>query len=235
MILILAAVPLETRLLRQQMAPRENLDGALPRTFSGTYRDQDFVLAHSGIGIVNMALAAQRLVGRHAPEAVFLVGCGGSYPNSALVNGDLVLADSEIYGDLGVETATEFLHLEGIASKNTDIVVNDVQNRYIFNKRILSELSQILKEATTGPCVTVNCCSGTPALAAKLEKRTGGLCENMEGAAAAQVCAQEGVPLIELRGISNPVGTRDPKLWDLVLGAETAQRGLLKILESRTP
>jgi futalosine hydrolase len=53
----------------------------------------------------------------------------------------------------------------------------------------------------------------------------------MEGAAAAQVCAEFSLPLLELRGISNPTGSRDPQLWDIKAGAEAAQRGLLQLLE----
>jgi futalosine hydrolase len=52
----------------------------------------------------------------------------------------------------------------------------------------------------------------------------------MEGAAVAQVCAEFDLPLLELRGISNPTGTRDPQQWNIVRGAEAAQTGILKLL-----
>ena len=54
----------------------------------------------------------------------------------------------------------------------------------------------------------------------------------MEGAAAAQACENFGVPLLELRGISNPTGTRDPQQWDVVGGATAAQQGILKLLKN---
>ena len=79
--------------------------------------------------------------------------------------------------------------------------------------------------------MTISSCSGHPALSTELQQRTGGICENMEGAAAAQVCSEYQLPLLELRGISNPTGTRDTAQWDIKLGAETAQRVLLKILQ----
>jgi futalosine hydrolase len=53
----------------------------------------------------------------------------------------------------------------------------------------------------------------------------------MEGAAAAQVCEHLGVPLLELRGMSNPTGSRDPQQWDVVAGATAAQRAILKLLK----
>ncbi|MCW8893304.1 MAG: futalosine hydrolase, partial [Deltaproteobacteria bacterium] len=60
----------------------------------------------------------------------------------------------------------------------------------------------------------------------------GGICENMEGAAAAQVCSAFDLPLLELRGISNPTGTRDPEQWDIIKGAEAAQLGILELLQN---
>jgi len=47
----------------------------------------------------------------------------------------------------------------------------------------------------------------------------------------AQVCARFGVPLLELRGISNLVEDRDPSRWDLRAGAAAAQEGVLTLLE----
>jgi futalosine hydrolase len=42
-----------------------------------------------------------------------------------------------------------------------------------------------------------------------------GLCENMEGAAVARVCAAFAVPCLELRCISNFVEDRDAGRWEL--------------------
>ena len=57
----------------------------------------------------------------------------------------------------------------------------------------------------------------------------------MEGAATAQVCAEYNLPLLEIRGISNPTGSRVPADWDLKLGAEAAQRAVMRLLENWPP
>lgn len=235
MILILAAVPLETKLIRQQISDPQIAIESATQVIDGRLKNHDILLAHSGIGLVNMTILTSHLLSRHIPETVILVGCGGSYPNSGLSNGDLVLADCEIYGDLGVETADDFLSLSGIGTKSSNFTIRDVQQKYPFNKNIINFASQSLPESIVGPVVTVNCCSGTPEISQKLEKRTGGLCENMEGAAAAQICAEANIPMVELRGISNPTGTRAPEQWALLKGAESAQQGLLKLLEEWPP
>jgi futalosine hydrolase len=86
------------------------------------------------------------------------------------------------------------------------------------------------KTCRTGPFVTVSTCSGLAEAGRTLARRTGGICENMEGAAVAQVCTLHDVPFLELRGVSNLVEDRDLSRWDLAAGAQAAQRALLALL-----
>jgi len=60
--------------------------------------------------------------------------------------------------------------------------------------------------------------------------RTGGICENMEGAAIAQVCALYRIPFLELRGISNLVVDRNPQEWRLTEAADQAQWAVKTLL-----
>jgi futalosine hydrolase len=81
-----------------------------------------------------------------------------------------------------------------------------------------------------GPFVTVSTCSGTLAGGEALARRTGGICENMEGAAIAQICVLHDTPFLEIRGISNLVEDRDPSRWNLTKAAETAQFAIQELL-----
>jgi futalosine hydrolase len=73
--------------------------------------------------------------------------------------------------------------------------------------------------------VTVNSCSGDDAGARALAARTGGSVESMEGAAIAHVAMLYGIPVGEIRGISNRAGNRDRGAWRVREAAEAAQRG----------
>ena len=64
----------------------------------------------------------------------------------------------------------------------------------------------------------------------ELEKRFKAICENIEGAAIAQVCAIYKIPMLEIRGISNIVGERDKRKWNLGLASENSQKLLMKLL-----
>jgi futalosine hydrolase len=52
----------------------------------------------------------------------------------------------------------------------------------------------------------------------------------MEGASVAQICARYGVPLLELRGISNMVEDRNPDAWEKELAAANCQKVVMEIL-----
>jgi futalosine hydrolase len=56
--------------------------------------------------------------------------------------------------------------------------------------------------------------------------------ESMEGAALHFVCLQEGIPFLQIRGISNFVGERNKAKWDLKSAIENSNRVALQILKS---
>ncbi|SEA82607.1 futalosine hydrolase [Desulfuromusa kysingii] len=231
MLLILAATPLETNLLRQTMTNTEHLSCGSIKIIAGELEGQQVLLCHGGIGQVNMALQLTRILSVHTPLAVFLCGCGGSYPDSGLRVGDLALADVEIFGDLGVVTTDTFIPLSHLNIPQDKQLAPAIKQSIPLDPELCRWAQLSLEEVACGPFVSVNCCSGTPAASLDLQLRTKGICENMEGAAAAQVCSEFNIPLLELRGISNPTGTRDPEQWDVVRGSAAAQSAILKLLQ----
>jgi futalosine hydrolase len=103
----------------------------------------------------------------------------------------------------------------------------DLLNR---SHRLIATQAGKNRRVAVGPLVTVSTCSGTVSLGEVLALRTGGLGENMEGAAVAQLCARFGVPFLEVRGISNLVEDRDLTRWDLPAAAAVAQQAVRTVL-----
>lgn len=235
MLLIIAAVPVETALLRSQLENSRQEEVGSCRISIGSLCGHQVLLAHSGIGLAAMSLQLTRLLERYPLQTVLLCGCGGSYPGSDLQNGDLALASEEIFGDLGVALREDFIHLTelGIPQQAGQMLL--AQPNYPLQSPLTEMARKILPQAAYGPFVSLNSCSGHEKLSEQLAQRCSGICENMEGAAAAQVCHEYQIPLLELRGISNPTGTRDSDQWEIRRGAEAAQQGLLQILKKMPP
>jgi len=178
----------------------------------------------SGVGILETAARLGQYLGRHHPrvQAVVQFGIGGAYigpPEAARQAGilSLCLAEKEILGDLGVELgdALEYFSKELVAT-----------NSYALNPVLRERAMEILAAAGHTPLVgnfiTVNSASGTWRRGELLRSHWDGLCENMEGTAAARICAMYDIPMLELRVISNMVEDRNLQNWQLDRACEMA-------------
>ena len=55
--------------------------------------------------------------------------------------------------------------------------------------------------------------------------------ESMEGAALHYICLMENVPYIQLRSISNYIGERNKKKWDMQDSINNLNNALIKLIE----
>lgn len=237
MIVLIAAVPLETEALRRSLSPCEVRRCGGRALYQGVLAGQSVSLQHSGIGKANAAATTALLLETLQPEAVLCFGCAGAYPESGLKVGDLVLASEEIYGDEGVAAPDGFIDLRALGFPSAERGREQWFDRFPVDPELLERCHrQVVRKLASGQCVgsgpvvTVSTCCGVTTLGAQLARRTGGLCENMEGAAIAQVCARAGVPFLEVRGISNLVEDRDLSRWNLPAAAAVAQQAVRSIL-----
>lgn len=238
MIALLVAMPFESELLRRRLAPCEVRDCAGFELYLGRLAGHAVALLHTGFGKANAAAAATALQLLQRPERMLQLGCGGAFAGSGLAPGDLALATAEIFGDEGVITPDGFLDLETLnypllrrgTARYYDRFPVDAALTDAALPRLQAFCAERGRKLATGPFVTVSTCSGAQGVGARLEARTGGVCENMEGAAVAQVCVRYGVPFFELRGISNHVEDRNLDGWDLQGGATIAQEAVLALL-----
>ncbi|MEV5171684.1 futalosine hydrolase [Streptomyces flaveolus] len=205
-VLVATAVPVERDAVARALpAPAEEvrLPGAsLIRTATGW----DLLAAGVGPALAAAttagALTAAALAGRPY-GLVVSAGIGGGFPPGAPV-GSLVVADAITVADLGAETADGFLPV-------TELGFGTITHRPP------ESLVRVVSEATgarTGTILTVSTVTGTAARAAALRDRhPGALAEGMEGFGVAEAAAAHGVPVLELRAVSNPVGPRDRAAW----------------------
>ena len=151
-------------------------------------------LVESGLGAVNTAHALTRALGMERPRFVLQIGVGGAYPGGAypgggLAVGQLAVACAEHYGDLGVRTPGGWRPADAIGIPVATVAGVPRFNEFPVDPGLSRAAARCLA-AARGPFVTVQECSGTAALGRERAARVpGALCESMEGAAAAHVCA----------------------------------------------
>lgn len=243
MFAILAALPLETDLLRARLAPCEVKRCGRRDLLLGTLHGQRIALLHTGVGKSNAAAATTALLEHYRPTAIVLTGCAGAYAGSGLGVGDLAVASEEIFGDEGVATAAGFLDMAALGFPLARVGEQTYYNRFPLDAQLRSRALPLIESAAqaahrrlvSGAFITVSSCSGTLADGTQLGERWGGVCENMEGAAVAQTCALYDLPLLEVRGISNLVEDRDLSRWDLRGAARLAQTAVEALLSGWTP
>jgi futalosine hydrolase len=206
-IVVCAATELECALLRQQ------LDGNTPAV----------AILRTGVGAVNAAHALTMFLSKADPKQIVVCGVGGAYPSSGLHIGDVVCAETECYGDLGATSPAGFLDMEALGLPVVESPVT------LFNELPM----HVFPVARQARFVTVSSCTGVDKDARALERRTRGHVENMEGAAIAHVAHLHGLPVGEVRGISNLVTDRDASTWRLQDAAQRAQEAVLTWIARR--
>jgi futalosine hydrolase len=170
------------------------------------------------------ALASAALEGT-SYHLVVSAGIAGGFPPGAPV-GSLVVADEIVAADLGAETADGFLPV-------TELGFGTVSHRP--PEALVRELTAAAG-APSGTVLTVSTVTGTAARAEELRARhPRALAEAMEGFGVAEAAAAHGLPVLEVRAVSNPVGPRDRAAWRIgdALAALTEGFGKLRpVLES---
>jgi futalosine hydrolase len=186
----------------------------------GRVSGREVVLLRTGVGPVNAAHALTLLLARERARAVVACGVGGAYPGTLGVL-DVACAETETYADLGATSAAGFLDMEKLGFP---VIERDPP---LFNRLPLS----IFPAGRRAGFATRTTCTGTDAEAREIAARTGAALESMEGAAIVHVCLRLGVPVGEIRAVSNAVGNRDRAAWRVREAAAAAQEALLRWIE----
>jgi futalosine hydrolase len=239
MIALICSVQAEAEHLLAAMAVMRHSALGSKQIIEGRLGGRQVLLCVSGMGKVNAAHAATLLLTRFAPEALFNFGIGGAYPSSGAKIGSVAIAKEEIAGDEGILTLDGFKDTEYIGipllKTSTSVIYSTYPASEPLVKRALQSLISHQRSGENavhvGTFVTLSTCTGTTTRARELEDRHHGLCENMEGAAVAQVAELHGIPWLEVRGISNLVEDRDLDKWDIPRAAQAAQQAILHIVE----
>ncbi|MFH9723059.1 futalosine hydrolase [Streptomyces sp. NPDC017254] len=163
------------------------------------------------------ALAHASLTGSDSPyDLVVSAGIAGGFQPLAPL-GSVVVSASVVAADLGAETPDGYLTVEELGFGRSAHPVPEA-----LTGRIAAALDAGGLPHTVAPVLTVSTVTGTAGRAAELaERHPGAAAEAMEGFGVAEAAAAYGVPVVEIRAVSNAVGPRDRAAWRIgeALGA----------------
>ncbi len=174
------------------------------------------IILITGIGLVNAAMALGSLLGQKKGQlkGVLNMGIAGSFDLDALPLGAVAAAKAEIWPEFGLHTE------ENVDPKGLGLGHGRVHGRIVWDSLPLNPdqeaKSMGLALDPSWPRVTsvsVAGVSGTRHRASQLRTQTGALVENMEGFALAWACQVHDLPFLQIRTISNQVGSRSPQDW----------------------
>ncbi|MFD3917450.1 futalosine hydrolase [Streptomyces sp. NPDC058595] len=142
--------------------------------------------------------------GSRAPyDLVVSTGIGGGFQPLAPL-GSLVVADAIVAADLGAETPGGFLPVDELGFGRTV---------HLPPPGLTARIAHLL-DAVHAPVLTVSTVTGSAARTGELTARhPRAAAEAMEGFGVAEAAAAYGLPVIEIRAISNAVGPRDRSAW----------------------
>ncbi len=174
----------------------------------GLHSDSRFDVMLAGVGSVAAAVNTARALAISEYSLVISAGIGGGFPGRAEV-GSLVLANEIVAADLGAETSEGFCSVEELGFGFSHIQIDTSLVEHVNRALVAAELPVI-----TGPVLTVSTVTGTAESALELAARIlGATAEAMEGYGVAFAAHDRGLPVLEIRAISNMVGPRDRSTW----------------------
>jgi len=174
----------------------------------GLQSDPRFDVLVAGVGSVVAAVNTAKALGMNEYSLVISAGIGGGFPGRAEV-GSLVVANKIVIADLGAETSEGFCSVDELGFGSTQ-----VQIEASWADRVTRALLVAKLPAISGPVLTVSTVTGTAERAAELATRVpGATAEAMEGYGVGFAAFDRGVPVLEIRAISNLVGPRDRSTW----------------------
>lgn len=226
-LLIASATAME---LEAALSLCEGAAGALPEPGTierRTILGRETALLVTGVGPVNAALAAGAALASENIDGVLLVGVAGTFDTARAPIGSLALADSEIFPEYGLRTP-EGVDPRGLKFPQHAGDVEVWDTLALDPEGDAARIGAELPQCTAGPSVTVAGVTACSQTRERIVAQYAPLTENMEGFPWALAAMRAAVPFIELRGVSNEVGSRTG--WNLQAALETLAAAVPRLI-----
>ena len=196
------------------------------KTAGSGFKKKGISFLVTGIGVLNTYASLVRSHLSTPVDRVLQIGIAGAYTGArkeVKVLGTPVIIEKEIVADLGAEDPGSFLSLNDL----------DLGEMEYYESKCLPVFDDLFGDSLkTLPVVTgatVNTATGKEATGILRAAKYGVEVESMEGAGALKFGEDFGIPVLQMRSISNIATTRDRESWDII-GAIKSLRNLCGVL-----
>jgi futalosine hydrolase len=179
----------------------------------------------TGVGIPSTVFHLTKKLLEQQYDLVIQAGIAGSF-SKKIKTGETVIVERDAFADIGAEGKKKFTPV-------FDMGFGD-KNEFPFKEGWLVNENELIQNLGLQKVkgITINTISGRKRHNKNLEKIFSPDVESMEGAAFHFVCLQQNVPFIQLRCISNKVGERNKKKWEIKKAVINLDAELTKIIAS---
>lgn len=207
--------------LNRVTSVREVQDGPWLDRFV-TAGDVPLVALCCGIGMVNAAAGTEHVIARHAPRAVFNFGCVGAHRRDILP-GDVIIGSGAVnHGAVHIlHDGSEYFPGQEYQFAGETVALTELETDPALREATIaaaegwspepwprglnlpSDVEQRPPETHVGRVGSADQWTQFHDRLDMLHGKHGTLCEDMEAAAIAQVCARHGVPFMTVKDVSN--------------------------------
>lgn len=174
----------------------------------GLTQPHPFQVEVVGVGPMTAAAHTATLLAKSPYQYVINMGIAGGFVEQEKIP-SIVVATEMVAVELGAETESGFCFVDELGFGSARI-----QSDPKLVKRVMHRLEMSASPVITGPILTVSTVTGTVATAKERANRVpGAVAEAMEGFGVASAAKMSGLPVIEIRTLSNVVGPRDRSAW----------------------
>ena len=220
---IIAAMQEEMQEIKKIMQNVESIKIYELIFFKGKIHEENIVLVEAGVGKVNAARVTQILIDNFKVKGIINVGSAGSC-NDELEIGDIVIGKNLVQHDFDI---TAFGHEKGYISNVGQYVESD---ELLITKieKTIEKMSNKDFNIKIGTIASGDIFCTEPKMKEKIRDKFNADAIEMEGAAIAQVCKLDNMPILVIRSISDSPNGNNNITFEQYL--ETASKRCAEIL-----
>ena len=190
---------------------------------------QDIDILITGIGLAAATYALTKQINSKKPDIIIQAGIAGCF-NTNISPGKVVVVQQDTIADMGVIENKQLNTMFDLGL----IKLNQLPYK---NGWLVNPHKDLIKKTTCKAvsAISVNHITTSKQMTGFYEKKFRAVIESMEGAALHYVCLMEKIPFLQIRSISNYIGERNKKRWNMKDSIINLNKEIINLISNLKP